>query len=357
MTLKSRRSIRSKLTRIIMLTSTTAVLLAGLGSVISDIISLRADLTDDLSTLAQVVGSNSIAPLTFGDRQGAREVLSALEAKPSIVAAAIYTEGGESFARYEPNASVSIPRVPPKDGFHDSDGRLELAYGIRLRQHRIGTLYIVSDTRERDARLKHDVEIGALIVLVVSLFAFVLSSRLQRDISVPIVELARVASLVSQHKNYRLRANPLRRSHDSDEIDDLMGGFNNMLAEIEQRDHNLLVSRNAAQEAAAVNAQLARDSALILNSATDGIIGVGLDNRVTFLNPAASQLLGMTLSELQQTSIHQAIHHSHADGTPWPEEECPYTLRIRLGQPFENTESRCSMTTEPSSARSWSSAM
>jgi PAS domain S-box-containing protein len=333
MTLKSKRSIRRKLTGIIMLTSTTAVLLACLGFAISDLVSLRNGLASDLSTLAQVVGTNSIAALTFGDHQGAREVLNALEAKPSIVAAGIYTDRGEPFAQYEPNASITIPRVLPKDGFHDRGERLELIYPMRLRHHRIGTLYIVSDSRDRNARLKHDVEIAALIVLVALLFAFVLSSRLQRNISVPIVELARVADLVSQHKNYSARANP-RRSNHSDEIDHLMTGFNSMLAEIEQRDDRLLLSRNAAERAAAVNAQLARESALILNSATDGIIGIGLDNQATFLNPAATQMLGMSLSELEGQSIHEAIRHSHADGTRL-EQDCPSSLGMRLGQSFE----------------------
>src|SRR4029077_13279502 len=128
MIVKSTQSIRRKLTRIIMMTSTTAVLLACVGFVVSDLVNLRNHLTGNLSTLAQVVGSNSIAALTFGDRQGAREVLNALRAEPSIVAAGIYTEGGQAFARYEPNASISIPRVLPQDGFHDHGDRLDLVY-------------------------------------------------------------------------------------------------------------------------------------------------------------------------------------------------------------------------------------
>ena len=74
-----------------------------------------------------------------------------------------------------------------------------------------------------------------------------------------------------------------------------MIGFNSMLAEIEQRDDRLLVAKNAAEKAAAVNAQLARESALILNSATDGIIGVDLDNRSTFSIRRRERMLGMTL--------------------------------------------------------------
>ncbi|MGZ7039884.1 MAG: CHASE sensor domain-containing protein, partial [Thermoanaerobaculia bacterium] len=307
-----------------MMTSTTAVLLACLGFLISDLVSLRSRLAGDLSTLAQVVGSNSIAALTFGDHQGAREVLNALRAKPSVVAAGIYTETGEPFARYEPNASITIPRVLLRDGFHDHGDRLELFYGIQLGHKRVGTLYIVSDSRDRTALLEQYAIIAIGIVLVSLLFAFVLSSRLQRNISEPIVELARVASLVSQHKNYSMRAG-LRSPNDEDEIDHLLTGFNSMLAEIEQRDGRLLVAKNAAEKAAEVNARLARESALILNSATDGIWGIGLDNQSTFLNPAGARILGMTLSDLAGKSLHDAVHHSYPDGTPWPEAECAST--------------------------------
>jgi PAS domain S-box-containing protein len=337
MIVKPTHSIRRKLTRIIMMTSTTAVLLACLGFIISDLVGLRNRLARDLSTLAQVVGSNSIAALTFGDHQGAREVLNALRARPSIVAAGIYTETGQPFARYEPNASISIPRVLLQDGFHDHGNRLELFYGIRLGHKRVGTLYIASDSRDRIALLKQYAMIAVGIVLVSLLFAFVLSSRLQRNISEPIVELARVASLVSQDKNYSMRAN-LRSSSDEDEIDHLMTGFNSMLAEIEQRDGRLLVAKNAAEKIAEINAQLARESALILNSATDGIIGVGLDNRPTFLNPAATRMLGMRLTDIEERTIHEAIHHSNADGTPFPEADCANTKGMREGESIAATQ-------------------
>jgi PAS domain S-box-containing protein len=334
---KSAPSIRRKLTRIMMLTSTTVVLLVCLGFVISDLVSLHTRRADDLSTLAQVVGSNSTVALTFGDRQGAAEVLNALRAKPSIIAARIYTEAGEPFASYQPTASISIPRTPLHDGFYDRGDRVELFHAIRLGHKRVGTLYVVSDTRDRDALLKRYAVIAGGIALVSLLFAFVLSSRLQRNISEPIVELARVARVVSQNKNYSMRASR-RGPNEEDEIDHLMTGFNSMLAEIEQRDSRLLVAKNAAEKSAEINARLARESALILNSATDGILGIGLDNRVTFINPAAERMLGTTLAQLATKSIHAAIHHSLPDGTPWPEEDCERTSAMRSGESSASAE-------------------
>ena len=333
MTLTSMRSIRRKLTVIIMLTSTIAVLLTCLGFVISDVVSLRKDLAGDLSTLAEIVGVNVVEELTFGDRQGAVGDMSALKAKPSIVAAGVYTERGELFAQYEPNASISVPRVLPADGFYNNGELLELVHAIRLGHRRIGTLYIASDARERNLRLMQYGEIGAGIVLGSLLLAFVLSSILQRDISQPIVELAHVTRLVSHHKNYTVRASP-RRLSGGDEIDDLMIGFNGMLTEIEQRDKRLLVAKDVAERAAEVNAQLARESALILNSSSDGIIGVDLNSEPTFINQSAEQMLGRTLAELRGASIHELIHHTRADGTPWPGSDCPLGAAVLRGELF-----------------------
>jgi PAS domain S-box-containing protein len=114
----------------------------------------------------------------------------------------------------------------------------------------------------------------------------------------------------------------LRGSAEEDEIDHLMKGFNNMLAEIEQRDGRLRVAKDAAEQASEINARLARESALILNSATDGIWGVDLDGRSTFLNPAGARILGMTLADMAGKSLHESVHHSYPDGAPFPEAEC-----------------------------------
>jgi PAS domain S-box-containing protein len=319
------------MTGIIMVTSTAAVLLACTGFVTADLINLRSRLAGDLATLAQVIGSNSTAALTFGDRQGAQEVLSALRARPSIVAARIYSDQGKPFASYQPSARLAIPFIVAPDGFYEHSGRLELFYGIHLGRRRIGTLYIASDDRDRKALLKQYIAIAGVIVLVSLLSALLLSSKLQRSISSPIVELARVANLVSEHKDYSQRASS-RDFVSDDEIAHLLYGFNGMLAEIEQRDRELLDAKSAAENLADINAQLARESALILNSATDGILGLSIDNRPTFLNPSGARILGMSLSDMEGKTFHQAVHHSHADGTPFPEEECVNTRAIRNGE-------------------------
>jgi two-component system, sensor histidine kinase and response regulator len=90
------------------------------------------------------------------------------------------------------------------------------------------------------ARIRDDASVALVVVLASSLFAFMLSSRLQRIISVPILSLAETARRVSAEKNYSVRA--VKRSED--EIGDLIDGFNGMLSQIERRDAELNHHRN-----------------------------------------------------------------------------------------------------------------
>ena len=204
---KRKHSIRGKLTSIIMLTSMTAVLLACLGSVAQDVIDERHDMDDDLVALGEMIGTNSTAALTFGDHKAAEEVLSVLRAKASVVAGCIYTDRDVPFATYFHGAVPALPRLPrAMEGIVRRDGRVEYFRPITLDGERVGTLYIASDLREIRAHMKEDAKFTAAIVFACLIVAFVLSSRLQRGISEPIVELARVAAEVSQHKDYTVRA-------------------------------------------------------------------------------------------------------------------------------------------------------
>ncbi len=62
---------------------------------------------------------------------------------------------------------------------------------------------------------------------------------------------------------------------------------------------------------------------LLLNSAAEGIYGLDLEGNCTFCNPAGLRLLGFEKeSELLDINLHQLIHHTRADGTPYPAEDC-----------------------------------
>ncbi len=70
-------------------------------------------------------------------------------------------------------------------------------------------------------------------------------------------------------------------------------------------------------------------SRLLLESAGEGIFGVGPEGRITFINPAAWRMLGYEPDELNDQSIHARIHHTRPDGSPYPREECPMFRSFR----------------------------
>jgi len=72
-------------------------------------------------------------------------------------------------------------------------------------------------------------------------------------------------------------------------------------------------------------------SRLLLESAGEGIIGAGADGKIVFVNPAAGQALGYSADEFAGRDLHRLIHHSHADGSPYPQENCPMSKSVSLG--------------------------
>jgi PAS domain S-box-containing protein len=62
---------------------------------------------------------------------------------------------------------------------------------------------------------------------------------------------------------------------------------------------------------------------LLMESTDQGIYGIDRQGRCTFVNPSAAQMLGYRPDELIGEGMHQLVHHTRSDGSPYPEGECP----------------------------------
>jgi PAS domain S-box-containing protein len=78
-------------------------------------------------------------------------------------------------------------------------------------------------------------------------------------------------------------------------------------------------------------------TAAITDNIGEGVYALDREGRLTFMNPAAHNMLGWTEEELLGKSMHEAIHFQRRDGTSVPASECPLIGVLRTGERFHNT--------------------
>ncbi len=264
-------SIAGKLKFMIMAVCAVTLGLACFGFISYDQYLVRGAKVHDTSVLADIIGSNSTAALTFQDPKSAKEVLSALSSKEQISQAIVFDAKGDVFAQYR-RTSSGVPQVhySPVDRHEFTDGHLVLFRQIVLGGEKLGTVYILDDLSDLRQRLIRYVSMLLAVGLGTLIASFVLASRLQKIISLPIVELAEITKTVSLQKDYTVRAT--KRS--DDEIGFLIDGFNSMLNEIQERDRVLEGARHTAESASRSKSEFLANMSHEIRTPLNGIIGM-----------------------------------------------------------------------------------
>jgi PAS domain S-box-containing protein len=72
---------------------------------------------------------------------------------------------------------------------------------------------------------------------------------------------------------------------------------------------------------------------LLLESTGEGIFGIDLDGRCTFINRAGAEILGYPAEQVIGRNMHYLIHHAHGDGRHYPVDECPIFRAFWQGLP------------------------
>ncbi|MDF9773155.1 sigma 54-interacting transcriptional regulator [Pseudomonas baetica] len=81
-----------------------------------------------------------------------------------------------------------------------------------------------------------------------------------------------------------------------------------------------------------------RDNQLLLSSVGDGIYSINSDGLATFVNPAGARMLGWEPQDMIGKNIHRIHHHTHADGSHYPVEDCPIYKAVHDGVVHEGRQ-------------------
>ena len=261
--------IRRKLRVILVVTTAMALLLAGIGIVVADTLLFQRSLERDLETFVRVIGDNSVGALAFDDAKAGGETLAALRARPHVQTACLYETNGDLLASYSRPGYTGVCPRPNGNRVQSGNGVLVASHEAYLSGKHEGTLVLQYDLEEIPDRVQIYGLTVLLALLLSSIAAIVLSTRLRALIAEPILELANATKTVSQTKDYSIRARKLS----DDEVGVMADALNQMLDGIQSRDEDLRkaidMQRTTMTRLSHVNADLKRTNTELARSNQD----------------------------------------------------------------------------------------
>jgi len=231
-------SIKNKLILITTFTTTVALLMACFAFLLYDRVAYKNTIHDSLIIKAKLLANATADFVAEDDKEGAKLQLLAFKADKSITRAVVYDINKKEIVEYTADGKKPGWKFP---NFHfgqsgEANGIYTVSYPLLSHgKQPVGTLTLETDSSELEERQQNYLAIITIIALCSAFLVFLVSTRLQRFVSDPILKLLHAMSTVSTLKNYGLR---VEKSSD-DEVGHLVEGFNGMLSEIEQRDKYL----------------------------------------------------------------------------------------------------------------------
>lgn len=225
-------TLRGRVMMVVLSTTCVALLLSAAALLIYEIRAYRLSRLHDMQTQADIIARATAPALAFNDVAVANENLHMLQLRPQITAAAVYRNNGDLFASYLPAtlAADDFPRWSQKEGPVFSGDKLELFHPIRQNGELLGTLYLKTDN-DIVGRLFDYLAILVGVMIASLATAALVTVRLQRAVTDPILNVAKVARHVMTHRDFSMRA----PKTSSDEVGQLVDAFNDMLGEVGAR--------------------------------------------------------------------------------------------------------------------------
>lgn len=223
------QSIKSKLTRLVLITILAVLGVTSTLLLTYEVLTYRHTTAQNLEALADVIAENSAAVIIYDDRRLADEMLNGLRTHQEIVAAALFDEQGRRYASYVGSPDVpALDAIPGPEGVHVGSRTIIVVKAVTQAGARVGTLVFRGNLAGTYQRLLAYALLLVGVVAISATTALSISRLFQRRITEPLLELARAARVISNEKDFSIRA---RRTSD-DELGDLTDAFNTMLDQI-----------------------------------------------------------------------------------------------------------------------------
>ena len=325
-------SIKNKMLAIILLVS---LLTLGVGFsyiTINYIDNYKTEIINITTVNARLVSEYCVAPLSFYDNEGTKEILKKAKSMESIHTVAVFDNKNNVLISLE-NLDTNKARrhlMLKSPAFYEQDF-LYIIHPIMFQGEQLGILYMQATTTELDNKISHFILSIIVLLVLLLLLSFLFAFRLQKIVSDPILHLANITNEVSQKADYSIRVvKPYK-----DEIGILYEGFNNMLEQI----HNRQEERIKAEQELENNKHFLQSiidntSAIIYVKELNGKFLLVNKSYHRYLNEDINKILGHTLLDLVNDSKSEQQHQLDMKIL-----QSGQTIQIEENMNFNNEES------------------
>jgi signal transduction histidine kinase/ActR/RegA family two-component response regulator len=240
------RYFSDRISGLVTLTTAAAVIAVSFALVLVDQRNLRSATRSALQAQTDIAALNSGAPLVFGDRVTATEVLQAFRAMPSVDSATLFTLDGTAFAQYRRDPAERREATALPVGLNLKGDRIVSVTTVQEKDQALGRLQVVYDLSGLNQQLWQSLLLAISISLGTIALALLVSRHLAKVVTRPLAQLTNTARQVSETRDYALRA---PNDSGDDEIGAFIDTFNEMLAQIERQDHDINAAREHAETA------------------------------------------------------------------------------------------------------------
>lgn len=213
----------------------TSVIVLGLcftAFVVSHIRDYKERKVKSVTSIAQIIGTNSVSAIQFEDNDVARKILGDLQnISPEITNGTILDKHGNIFAQYAKPGVDSFYFSLPVGGANmfEFAGRQLLVYNsIVNNNHILGTVCLRVELNELDTIKASQYNIAFVLLILGIGLSFLIAFVVQRYISRRLLNLVTVMKQVSETGNYKMQV----QDNYKDEINTLIQGFNEMMEHI-----------------------------------------------------------------------------------------------------------------------------
>jgi len=249
--LNKQKSLAKSIKQMVFVTSVVVLIIASVLFLALEWKTARQNVEDRIAIMAELVAEHLTAAVSFEDSVTAERFLRSFQTDPSIEYAAVLLPDKSLFAAYQSETVNKKAGVRHSfDGFaaeQRSEFTLAALYlwqPIKLNHQQIGGLYVKASLKSYWLHLLTYVAVMTAVVLVLAWILHRLSKRFQRSIAKPIDRIIARMEQVQEESDYSIRINVDRR----DELGEIMYQFNDMVAQIESRNQELVVKNHEIEQ-------------------------------------------------------------------------------------------------------------